>query len=63
MTVGDEPEYFPSLDSFSNLIKEISAKGLMFKYEKFQTENHATMPYLGVYFGLKYIFSNTSHFK
>lgn len=63
MTVGNEPEYFPSLDSFSNLIKESSAKGLMFKYEQFQSENHGTMPYLGVYFGLKYIFSNTSDFN
>jgi len=58
MTVGDEPDYFSALDEFSSLIKEKSGDAIDFKYEKMESENHGTIPYLSLFNGLKFVFSD-----
>lgn len=58
MTVGDEPAYFEALGEFSSLVKEKSAKAIDFKYTKMEAENHTTIPYLSVFNGLRFIFSD-----
>lgn len=58
MTVGNEPDYFPALKEFSSLIKKKSGNIIDFNYTKIETESHATIPYPGVYNGLKFIFSD-----
>ena len=58
LTVGDEPEYFPALGEFSSLISEKSDEIIDFEYIKMETENHSTIPYLSLFNGLKFIFSD-----
>ncbi|MDB4581589.1 alpha/beta hydrolase-fold protein [Draconibacterium sp.] len=58
MTVGDEDSYFSPLAEFSSLIKEKSGNTISFKYEKLENENHFTTPYLGMFKGLRFIFSD-----
>ena len=58
MSVGNEPAYFSALEEFSSLIKEKSSKSIDFEYSKWNNENHATIPYLSLYNGLKFIFSD-----
>ena len=58
MTVGNEPDYFPALGEFSSLIKEKSNEIIDLEYVKMEIENHATTPYLSVFNGLKFIFSD-----
>jgi len=58
MTVGDEPNYLESLDEFSELVKEKSDKAINFMYVQLQGENHATTPYLTVFNGLRFVFSD-----
>jgi hypothetical protein len=58
MTVGDEPNYFTPLEEFSSTMREKTAKTVDFEYVKMETENHGTTPYLSVFGGLKYIFSD-----
>lgn len=58
LTVGNEPNYFSALEEFSSLIKEKSNEIIDFEYTKIETENHATIPYLSAFHGLKFIFSD-----
>jgi tetratricopeptide (TPR) repeat protein len=58
MTIGDEPEYFQTLDEFRNIVKKADPSGLEFKYEKMHGENHRTVPHLSIYNGLSFIFSD-----
>ncbi|MCK4663209.1 MAG: alpha/beta hydrolase [Bacteroidales bacterium] len=58
MTVGNEPDYFSVLGEFSALIKEKSNEIIDLKYVKMETENHASIPYLSVFNGLRFIFSD-----
>lgn len=58
MTVGDEPTYFSALGEFSSLVKEKSNKAIEFAYVKMDDENHGSIPYLSVFNGLKFIFSD-----
>uniref|UniRef100_UPI003216A4D9 alpha/beta hydrolase-fold protein n=1 Tax=uncultured Draconibacterium sp. TaxID=1573823 RepID=UPI003216A4D9 len=58
MTVGDEPNYFEPLKEFSEFMKLQSIDDVQFKYIKMEGENHATTPYLTLYNGLRFIFSD-----
>lgn len=58
MTIGDEPAYFDALGEFSSLVKDKSGKAIDFKYVKMPDENHTTIPYLSLFSGLKFIFSD-----
>ena len=58
MTVGDEPEYFSTLDKFTSLVKEKSEAFIDLEYLRMPAENHNTIPYLSIFNGLKYIFSD-----
>lgn len=56
MTVGNEPNYFETLVQFSRKIE--GKQAIAFKYEQYLTENHGTMPYLGIYLGLRHTFKD-----
>jgi uncharacterized protein len=58
MSVGNEPDYFKPLEEFSVAMKTKSGEAIKFKYDKFDSENHGTTPYLSVFYGLKFIFSD-----
>ena len=58
MTVGEEPDYLKVLDEFSALIQEKSDKTINFLYVQMQGENHATTPYLSLFNGLRFTFSD-----
>jgi len=58
LTVGNEPEYFAALGEFSELVKEKSSNAIKYEYVKMEDENHMSIPYLSVYKGLNFIFSD-----
>lgn len=58
MTVGEEPDYFNPLDEFSALIQEKSDNSINLLYVQLYGENHATTPYLSLFNGLRFIFSD-----
>jgi predicted alpha/beta superfamily hydrolase len=58
MTVGNEPNYFDALSTFSKVIEEKAEETIQFKYVKMPSENHNTTPYSSVFSGLRYIFSD-----
>lgn len=58
MTIGDEPDYFDALDEFSALLKKNSNSAIKFLYVQMQGENHITTPYLTLYNGLRFTFSD-----
>jgi len=58
MTVGEEQSYLDPLAEFSKLIKEKSENAIDFQYDRLENENHFTTPYLGMFKGLRFIFSD-----
>ena len=58
MSVGDEPNYFPALDEFSTIVRQQSKEAITLSYEKMKDEDHGSIPYLSVYKGLRFIFSD-----
>ena len=58
MTVGDEPDYFNALDEFSSLMQEKSDSAINFLYVQMPGENHITTPYMTLYNGLRFTFSD-----
>ncbi len=58
MTVGNEPKYFEPLKEFSGYVQTKSDESISFKYVKMEKENHGSIPYLSVYAGLQYIYSD-----
>jgi predicted alpha/beta superfamily hydrolase len=57
LTVGDEPAYFEPIREFSAIMDEKTDGTVDYHVEKMLSENHATIPYISVYKGLKFIFS------
>jgi predicted alpha/beta superfamily hydrolase len=57
MTVGNEDPYFETLEKYSSIMQEKAGESVEFKYVKMPEENHGTTPYLTVFSGLKFIFS------
>ena len=58
MTIGDEPGYFDALSEFSAIMEEKTEGTVEFKYVKMESENHGTIPYLSVFSGLRFVFSD-----
>ncbi|MEN8118322.1 MAG: alpha/beta hydrolase-fold protein [Bacteroidota bacterium] len=58
MTIGDEPAYFESLDKFSSLVQEKSATAINLEYKMMKNENHGTIPYISLFNGLRFMFSD-----
>ncbi|MFA9390011.1 MAG: alpha/beta hydrolase-fold protein [Prolixibacteraceae bacterium] len=57
-TVGNEPDYFDALAQFSSLVKKKCDHSIHFEYEMLKKENHATIPYPGLYNGLRFVFAD-----
>ncbi|RLD89626.1 MAG: hypothetical protein DRJ29_16425 [Bacteroidetes bacterium] len=57
MTVGNEDPYFETLEKYASIMQEKAGESVEFKYVKMPEENHGTTPYLTVFSGLKFIFS------
>ncbi len=57
MTVGDEPNYFEPLKEFASLVKEKSGDAISFNYTKMMDEDHGSIPYVSLYKGVQYAFS------
>ncbi len=58
LTVGDEPDYFEPIRIYSEVVKTRSDGTVDLKVEKMLDENHATIPYVSLFKGLKFIFSD-----
>lgn len=58
MTLGNEPRYNEALDEFSSLIQEKSEKAISFHYVQMPDENHGSIPYISVFNGLRFIYSD-----
>lgn len=58
MTVGDEAEYFAPLEEFSIYIKTKTDESISFEYTIMDKENHGSIPFLSLYNGLQYIYSD-----
>ncbi len=58
MTVGNEPDYYSSLDSFSELIKKKSSESINLLYVEMKDDNHSTTPYSTLFNGLRFTFSD-----
>jgi predicted alpha/beta superfamily hydrolase len=58
LTVGDEPDCFEPVKIYSEVINTRSDGTVDFKVEKMLDENHATIPYVSLFKGLKFIFSD-----
>ena len=58
MTVGNEEPYFEALEKYASILQEKAGERIEFKYVKMPEENHGTTPYLTVFSGLKFIFSD-----
>ncbi|MEN8138447.1 MAG: alpha/beta hydrolase-fold protein [Bacteroidota bacterium] len=58
VTVGNEPKYYQALAEFSDLVNKKSNKTIDYKYVKMEDENHISIPYISVFNGLKFIFSD-----
>ncbi len=58
MTLGAEPAYFEALGALSDLVEEKADSNFHFDYVKIETENHNTIPYISIFKGLRFIFSD-----
>ncbi len=57
MTVGNEPDYYQALDAFSSAMKLRTEGTVDFKYDKMLSEDHSTVPYISLFNGLRFVFS------
>jgi len=57
MTVGNEEQYFETLEEYASIMKEKAGESVKFKYVKMMDEDHGTTPYFTVFSGMKFIFS------
>ena len=58
ITIGNEPDYFASLDKLSNLFDTYSPEKLNWKYVKMENEDHVSIPHKTIYDGLEFIYSD-----
>lgn len=56
VTVGDEPDYYPLIDSLTSYIKNQKPDGLDYEYRHFAGETHGTVPVVSMFHGLKWVF-------
>jgi uncharacterized protein len=58
ITIGDEPDYYASLDKLSILFNTYSTEKLNWKYVKMENEDHGSIPHKTIYDGLEFIYSD-----
>jgi len=58
ITIGNEPDYFASLDKLENLFNTYSSENLRWEYVKMENEDHGSIPHKTIYDGLEFIFSD-----
>ncbi len=58
MTVGDEPDYFVPQEEFHSLLKQKSGQAIAVEYVKMGAEDHSSIPYISLFNGLRYVFSD-----
>jgi len=58
ITIGNEPDYYASLEKLSNLFDTYSSNKLNWKYVKMENEDHGSIPHKTIYDGLEFIFSD-----
>ena len=58
ITVGNEPDYFASLDKLTNLFDTYLLEYLKWKYVKMENEDHGSVPHKTIYDGLEFIYSD-----
>lgn len=58
LTVGDEPQYFKIFDKFSKIVAKYSGDAINYSFVKMENEDRRTVPYLSVFNGLRFIFSD-----
>ena len=67
MTVGDEPDYYATLDEFQSIVESKSPENFQLKYKKFSHDDHGSVTHISIYKGLKYIYDgwklNKEQFK
>ncbi len=63
ITVGNEPAYFKGLDKFKSLLKKKSGEGFKWKFEKFEDDDHASVPLKSLYNGLETLFHGWRYSK
>jgi tetratricopeptide (TPR) repeat protein len=56
MTVGNEPNYFEAHNSFDSLMKQQNS--ISYRYLKMADENHGSIPYVSLYRGLRFVYSD-----
>jgi len=57
MTIGDEPAYVEPMKNFTDILVDLDASGLEWKFVPMKSENHGTVPHKTIYDGLEFIFS------
>ena len=57
MSVGNEEPYFETLEEYASIIRDQAGDLMEFKYVKMMDDDHGTTPYLTVFNGLRFIFS------
>ncbi len=58
MTVGNEPDFFKPLEEFSTTVHEKAEETVALKYVKMESEDHNSVPYISLFQGLRFIFSD-----
>ncbi|MCP4312664.1 MAG: prolyl oligopeptidase family serine peptidase [Bacteroidetes bacterium] len=58
VTVGDEPEYFEPINGFLQIIESRTKGTVDYKLEKMPSETHGTVPYISIFNGLRFVFSD-----
>ena len=58
MTVGDEPDYFEPLEAFSSTLKQKTRGTVKFEYVRMMAEDHASVPYISLFNGIRFVFSD-----
>jgi len=58
ITIGNEPDYYPSLNKLKLLLENYSSPRFKWKYVKMEDEDHGSVPHKTIYDGLEFIFSN-----
>jgi len=58
MTLGNEPDYTKSIDTFVKIVKKASPPGFNFQYEHMISEDHGSIPHLSIYKGLEANYPN-----
>jgi len=57
ITIGDEPNYFDSLEKLTNMFEDNNT-GLKWNYKKYLVDDHASIPVTTLSAGLGYVFSD-----